>query len=361
MNTFFPPTRHIEARIPHRTADRFALGSPPTHAFHQFLPPPTPEWLFLDALFRMGRKELINARIEIVKSPQFVEGRQPPPNVFIAKFYNVLTFMRVVLRELRRYPRRSGNVSSSPLGIKLYVVAVDVLRVIKVLIYLISLRGDVASFRHRALAINQRGRDGKTGAVTVRLFLLVTSPQEVHSEGDVANVFALLFTIYSYVVVMDEMLKKAQAGGSVVDREKVWTLAFAADLVIVAKSEREMKKEENEWNWERRKTEQINEFKELGYTFKERATDEAHIREIVRKGNKEEYDDIDDVPELDRENIDVRGRDLGMEGTKGGVTPGYTVTKECKRNTLGVKAGKRAAKFEDKMDEREECGILPEC
>jgi hypothetical protein len=40
---------------------------------------------------------------------------------------------------------------------------------------------------------------------------------------------------------MDEMLKKAQAGGSVVDREKVWTLAFAADLVIVAKSEREMK------------------------------------------------------------------------------------------------------------------------
>jgi hypothetical protein len=70
--------------------------------------------------------------------------------------------MRVVLRELRRYPRRSGNVSSSPLGIKLYVVAVDVLRVIKVLIYLISLRGDVASFRHRALAINQRGRDGKS-------------------------------------------------------------------------------------------------------------------------------------------------------------------------------------------------------
>jgi hypothetical protein len=102
---------------------------------------------------------------------------------------------------------------------------------------------------------------------------------------------------------MDEMLKKAQAGGSVVDREKVWTLAFAADLVIVAKSEREMKvnvqrtkmlvfnkrkrkNEENEWNWERRKTEQVNEFKDLGYTFKERATDEAHIIEIVRKGNK---------------------------------------------------------------------------
>jgi hypothetical protein len=42
-------------------------------------------------------------------------------------------------------------------------------------------------------------------------------------------------------------------------------------------------------------------------------------------------------------------------------TPGYIVRKECKRNTLGVKVGKRAAKFEDKMDEGEQCGILTEC
>jgi hypothetical protein len=37
------------------------------------------------------------------------------------------------------------------------------------------------------------------------------------------------------------------------------------------------------------------------------------------------------------------------------------VRKECKRNELRVNAGKRAAKFEDKMDGREECntsGIL---
>jgi predicted nucleotidyltransferase len=43
------------------------------------------------------------------------------------------------------------------------------------------------------------------------------------------------------VADMDEMLKKAQAGESVVGRKKVWSLAFADDLVIVAKSEREMK------------------------------------------------------------------------------------------------------------------------
>jgi hypothetical protein len=39
-------------------------------------------------------------------------------------------------------------------------------------------------------------------------------------------------------------------------------------------------------------------------------------------------------------------------------TPGYIVREECKRNRLRVKAGKRAAKFEEKMDGREECRIL---
>ncbi|KAJ3622748.1 hypothetical protein MTP99_019028 [Tenebrio molitor] len=77
--------------------------------------------------------------------------------------------------------------------------------------------------------------------------------------------------------------------------------------------------------------------------------------------------------------IDGRGRDLGMEGTRQeevervqekylrgvlGVdreTPGYIVREECKRNRLRVKAGKKAAKFEDKMDGREECRVLTQC
>jgi hypothetical protein len=39
-------------------------------------------------------------------------------------------------------------------------------------------------------------------------------------------------------------------------------------------------------------------------------------------------------------------------------TPGYILREEWKRNRLRVKAGKRAAKFDDKMDGREECRIL---
>jgi hypothetical protein len=42
-------------------------------------------------------------------------------------------------------------------------------------------------------------------------------------------------------------------------------------------------------------------------------------------------------------------------------TPGYIVRKECKRNRLRVKAVKKAAKFEEKMDGKEECRILTEC
>jgi hypothetical protein len=102
---------------------------------------------------------------------------------------------------------------------------------------------------------------------------------------------------------MDEMLKKAQAGESVVGRKKVWSLALADDLVIVAKSEKEImknlgkfvrkkklevnvekkkkrkrKSEENEWNWEGRKIEKINNFKYLYYTFNQRLADKAHIK-----------------------------------------------------------------------------------
>jgi hypothetical protein len=42
-------------------------------------------------------------------------------------------------------------------------------------------------------------------------------------------------------------------------------------------------------------------------------------------------------------------------------TPGYIVREECKRSKLRVKAGKRAAKFEDRMGGREECRVLSEC
>jgi hypothetical protein len=70
------------------------------------------------------------------------------------------------------------------------------------------------------------------------------------------------------------------------------------------------------------------------------------------------------------------GQRSGVKGTRGGRkmqekylrgarsgqrTLGYIVREECKRNRLKVKEGKRGAKFEDKVDGREECRKLTEC
>jgi hypothetical protein len=55
---------------------------------------------------------------------------------------------------------------------------------------------------------------------------------------------------------------------------------------MIVFNRRKRKREQNEWNCEVRKIEQVNEFKYLGYTFNERPTDKVRIREIVRKANK---------------------------------------------------------------------------
>jgi hypothetical protein len=45
-------------------------------------------------------------------------------------------------------------------------------------------------------------------------------------------------------------------------------------------NKRKRKNEESEWKWEESKTERVS------YTFNERATDKAQVREVVRKANK---------------------------------------------------------------------------
>jgi hypothetical protein len=210
-----------------------------------------------------------------------------------------------------------------------------------------------------------------------------------------------------------------------VGREKVWSLAFVDDMVIVAKSERDerndeepgkvceeekagsecredenygvqqekdRKNEESEWKWEESKIERVSEFKYLGYIFNERATVRAQVREVVRKANKVvgcvwgigermwggEFGRRMMMFESMVESVLMYGAEIwGWKEQEEvervqekylrwvlGVdreTPGYIVREECKRSKLRVKAGKRAVKFEDRMGGREKCRILTEC
>jgi hypothetical protein len=99
----------------------------------------------------------------------------------------------------------------------------------------------------------------------------------------------------------------------------------------------------------------VNEFKYLGYILNERRRMmiEGIIENILMYG-ADEWKKQEEVEKVEEKYL--RGM-LGVDRE----TPGYIVRGECKRNRLRVKAGKRAAKFEDKMAGGEECRILIEC
>jgi hypothetical protein len=118
-----------------------------------------------------------------------------------------------------------------------------------------------------------------------------------------------------------------------------------AKMMVFNNNKRKRKREENEWKWEG------SEFKYLGYTFNERATDKAHKREIVMidgiEKRKEEEEENDDV----WERIDVRAEIWGWREQE--EVKRVPVREECKRNRLRVKAGKGAESLKTKwMEEK---------
>jgi hypothetical protein len=115
--------------------------------------------------------------------------------------------------------------------------------------------------------------------------------------------------------------------------------------------------------------EQVSEFKYLGYTFNERATDKAHMREIVRKANKVvgctsvwEIGDRKWGGDFRREMMmfesvlmywgwkeqeevkRVLEKYLRWVLRVDRKAPGYIMREECKKSKMRVKAGNRAAK-----------------
>ncbi|KAH0818181.1 hypothetical protein GEV33_004610 [Tenebrio molitor] len=229
----------------------------------------------------------------------------------------------------------------------------------------------------------------------------------------------------AFIGDIEEMFRKGQAGGVVVGKEKVWSLAYADDLVVLAREEKGMKemlgnmekymrrkkltvnvekskmmvfrkgggrRKINEWRWEKDKIEEVKEFKYLGYVMNERNTAAAHVRELVKKANKIigavwgigerkfGHDFRRRIMMFDSlvKSVMMYGAEIwgwreqeGLEGVQGkylkwvlGVdreTPGYIVMEETKRDGIRIEAGKRAMRFEERLIERGECRILQEC
>lgn len=229
----------------------------------------------------------------------------------------------------------------------------------------------------------------------------------------------------AYISDVDDMFQKAQTGGLVVGRKKIWTLAYADDLVLISKTEKEMtemirymeryvKKKRMEvnvdktkmlvfgnargrrpqynWRWEGREVEEVKELKYLGYMFNRGNTATAHIKEITKKANKIAgtiwsigerkfgHDIKRRITMFDYLIKSVLMYGAEIWGWKEyeeiervqekylrwilGVdmnTPGYIVREETKREKLRVEAGRRAVKFEDLMSVRPHCLLVQEC
>lgn len=123
-----------------------------------------------------------------------------------------------------------------------------------------------------------------------------------------------LFAIY--IADLEEVLRKGQTGGLVVGREKLWSLAYADDIVLVAKEANELRemirnfskflekrelilsaekskvmtfkkgggrRKKERWPWKEGELEEVDHFKYLGFTLQRNNKTERHIKETVKK------------------------------------------------------------------------------
>lgn len=229
----------------------------------------------------------------------------------------------------------------------------------------------------------------------------------------------MLFNLF--IADMEGELAKRRRGGIKLNGERIWTLAFADDVVVLAENEEDMKVTLKElekyvgkkklevnvgktkvmrfrkgggrwksvdWGWKNEKLEEVKEFKYLGYVVKRNGGQEAHVRERVKKareamrqvwgiGKRRFSEDWGRRMKLfdclvssvvlygaevwgwrEREGVE-RLQEQYIRWTLGvdARTPGYMLREETKRDKMRTRAGKRGMKFEEKL-ERGEGGEL---
>jgi len=124
----------------------------------------------------------------------------------------------------------------------------------------------------------------------------------------------LLFNLY--MARIDEMLKVRKIGEVEIGRERIWNLAYAGDIVLLAKNKealedmigtfrkflrnrklelnvekskilvfnRENNEKKERWKWRGERIEKVQTFKYLGFMFNRMGNYKNHIKELASKG-----------------------------------------------------------------------------
>jgi len=204
-------------------------------------------------------------------------------------------------------------------------------------------------------------------------------------------------------------------GGVRIEGKKIYTLAYADDVVILADREEELeamirrlerymegkdlelnvektkivgfrkaggRMRERVWKWKGKRIEVVNEFKYLGYVVSRNGKQEAHIRDRVKKAGgimkqvwgigKRRFGRIwqkriwmfdtlvwtvmgygAEIWGWEEREREERTQERFLKWVMGADwrTPGYMIREEVKRDKLRIRAGKRAWEFEKKLDQ----------
>lgn len=257
----------------------------------------------------------------------------------------------------------------------------------------------------------------------------------VKDEGKVSDLFwtnlgvrqgcPLSPTLFiAYIADLEQTLKNAQDGGTVVGKQKYWSLAYADDVGMVAETREEMvcmlvtlskylkrkklklnvekskmmvfrkgggRDKVRTWKWEGQEIEEVKEFTYLGYKFQRNNSPNQHIRMLAAKATRamkqvwgigEQL--FANSPKTRIMMFEVLVKSILMYGAEiwgwkeremlekiqlkylrwvmglSRSTPSYIILEEMKCMKLRVESGKRATKFENKIRKRKEGDILKE-
>ncbi|XP_043494714.1 trichohyalin-like [Polistes fuscatus] len=205
--------------------------------------------------------------------------------------------------------------------------------------------------------------------------------EEFLTEKGVRQGCPLSPTLFNvYMADLEEEMRKGQEGGCRVGNEKVWSVSYADDIVLIADREEELKGmlgrfkkylerkkmilsetktkiivfekrkgKDRLWKWGDRELEEVEEIRYLGYILQKNGRNERHVEETEIW----EWEEDERLESVQRRYMKWT---LGLDSN----TPNYIVEEECKYEKMRIKALRRALKFEEKIRDSD-IKLVKEC